>query len=310
MKTITELFEKWNSITPYSDGFLLVSDDHPLAFHIGIQGENEKVFIVLNTGKVNGIASSKAVAAENIQVENGSYALRFSLRYPSLDELFVKLCWDLMVSSKDAADPLKQFIDQYAKWQRLLQRVNDSILPASIQKGLIAELLFMNERAQKEGIENTLSAWVGPEGADQDFDFSTYWAEVKSTTIAGNTVIISSLQQLDRADKGFLTVYFMDKTTSHGQSIVTLDSAVSAIENMLKSDEQRDIFSCKLARVGFQDKDREKYKGYRFRLNNCSVYTVIEGFPRLTKNTVPAEITDARYELNLAAIASFSTQEI
>ena len=310
MKTITELFEKWNSITPYSDGFFLVSDDHPLAFHIGIQGENEKVFIVLNTGKVNGIASSKAVSAENIPLENGSYALRFSLKYPSLDELFVKLCWDLMVSSKDAEDPLKQFIDQYAKWQRLLQRVNDSILPASTQKGLIGELLFMKERAGIEGIENALTAWVGPEGADQDFDFSTYWAEVKSTTIAGNTVTISSLQQLDRVDKGFLTVYFMDKTTSHGQSIVSLDSAVSAVESILETNKQRDLFACKLARVGFQDKDREKYKEYRFRLTNRKIYAVIEGFPRLTKNTVPAEITDARYELNLAAIATFSTQEI
>lgn len=310
MKTITELFEKWNGITPYSGGFLLVSEDHPLAFHIGIQGENEKVFVVLNTGKVNGIASSKAVSAENIQVENGSYALRFSLRYHSLDELFVKLCWDLMVSSKDAEDPLKQFVDQYAKWQRLLQRVNDSILPTSIQKGLIGELLFMNERAQKEGIENALSAWVGPEGADQDFDFSTYWAEVKSTTIAGNTVTISSLQQLDRSEKGYLTVYFMDKTTSHSQSIVTLDSAVSAIESILESNRQKEIFACKLARVGFQDKDREKYKEYRFRLMNREIYAVKEGFPRLTKGIVPAEITDARYELNLAAIASFSTQEI
>ena len=310
MRTITELYEKWNSITPYSDGFLLVSDDHPLAFHIGIQGENEKIFVVLNTGKVNDIASSKAVSAENIILEDGSYALHFSLKYSSLDELFVKLCWDLMESSKNSDKPLDTFIEQYKKWQRLLQKVNNGILPASSQKGIIGELLFMKERAQAEGIETALSAWIGPEGADQDFDFSVYWAEVKTTTIAGNSVLISSLQQLDRTDKGFLAVYFMDKTTSNGHNVVSLDSTVSEIESMLETDKQKNTFTCKLARVGFMDKDRDKYKNTRFRLSNREIFSVTEDFPRLTKYNVRPEITDAKYSIDLASISSLITQEI
>ena len=33
MKTIDELYEKWNSISPFSDGYLLVSGDHPYNYN-------------------------------------------------------------------------------------------------------------------------------------------------------------------------------------------------------------------------------------------------------------------------------------
>ena len=310
MKTITELFEKWDSIAPYSGGFLLISDDHPLAFHIGIQGEREKVFVVLNTGKVEGIASSKAVSAENVKLESGEYALRFSLMYPSLDELFVKLCWDLMESSKDAADPLAQFIAQYKKWQRLLQRIGDGLLSSSVQKGLIGELLFLKERAKTDGMDAALKAWVGPEGADQDFNFESFWAEVKSTTIAGNTVAISSLQQLDRTDAGILVVYYMDRTTSKGLSTVSLASVVNEVEKLMTTEVQIKAFSCKLARLGFQDKDRSKYDTSRYRIAKHRYYSVTEEFPRLTKDMIPSGIVNAKYDLDLATISSFERQDI
>lgn len=96
MRTINDLYEKWNSISPYTGGFLLVSDEHPLSFHIGYLSDSQKCFIVLNTGKLEKISSSKAINVENILLSDNSYALRFSLNYASLDEIFVKLCWDLI----------------------------------------------------------------------------------------------------------------------------------------------------------------------------------------------------------------------
>ena len=88
MRTINDLYEKWNSISPYTGGFLLVSDEHPLSFHIGYLSDSQKCFIVLNTGKLEKISSSKAINVENILLSDNSYALRFSLNYASLDEIF------------------------------------------------------------------------------------------------------------------------------------------------------------------------------------------------------------------------------
>lgn len=221
MRTINDLYEKWNSISPYTGGFLLVSDEHPLSFHIGYLSDSQKCFIVLNTGKLEKISSSKAINVENILLSDNSYALRFSLNYASLDEIFVKLCWDLMSASKDDQKPIEKIVAQYKKWLRLLQQIGNGLLPPHSQKGLIGELLYLADLIERHGEKKALGEWVGPEGADQDFNFEDGWAEIKTTIIAGTSVQVSSLQQFDRSDEGTLIVYFLDKTSSTGTTTIT-----------------------------------------------------------------------------------------
>ena len=310
MKTIDELYEKWNSISPFSDGYLLVSGDHPLAFHIGYTGDSQKTFVVLNTGQIDKISSSKAVQVNNVQLRDGTYALSFLLKYPTLDELFVKLCWDLMEASRETGQPLKKLIDQYKKWQRLLQQIRDGILSASVQKGLIGEMLFLRSRVVCDGETTAITGWVGPEGSDQDFNYDHFWAEVKTTTIAGTAVTISSLQQLDRTDNGYLIVYFMDPTDSVGLQSISLDEAVKSVLDLLKDDAVKNQFECKLARVGYQHRDAEKYHEHKYRCASNTIFAVSDGFPRLTKSYVPAEVVGAKYDLNLPALERFQRQEI
>ena len=310
MKTINELSEKWNSISPFSDGYLLVSGEHPLAFHIGYTGDSQKTFIVLNTGRIDNITSSKAVQVNNVQLRDGTYALSFLLKYPTLDELFVKLCWDLMDASRDATQPLNSLIDQYKKWQRLLQQIQEGLLSASVQKGLIGEMLFLRSRIACDGEFTAITGWVGPEGNDQDFNYEQFWAEIKTTTIAGTTVTISSLQQLDRTDNGYLVVYFMDPTDSVGLQSISLDEAVKNVSDLLTDNAVKNQFECKLARVGYQHRDAEKYHAHRYRCANSSIFAVLDDFPRLIKSNVPVEVVGAKYELNLPAIEGFQRQEI
>ena len=310
MKTIDELYEKWNSISPFSDGYLLVSGDHPLAFHIGYTGDSQKTFVVLNTGKIDKVSSSKAVQVNNIQLRDGTYVLSFLLKYPTLDELFVKLCWDLMEASRDAEQPLMRLIDQYKKWQRLLQQIREGLLPASMQKGLIGEMLFLESRIACDGEYVAITGWVGPEGSDQDFNYDRFWAEIKTTTIAGTSVAVSSLQQLDRTDTGYLVVYFMDPTDSVGLQSISLDEAVNKVSSLLTDDAIKNQFECKLARVGYQHRDADKYHAHRYRCASSTIFAVTGGFPRLTKNCVSAEVVGAKYDLNLPAIERFQRQEI
>ena len=310
MKTIDELYDKWNSISPFSDGYLLVSDDHPLSFHIGYTGDSQKTFVVLNTGKIGKITSSRAVQVTNIQLRNGTYALSFLLKYPSLDELFVKLCWDLMEISREAAHPLIQLINQYKKWLQLLQEIGEGLLSSSVQKGLIGEMLLLESRIACDGEFTAIMGRVGPEGSDQDFNYDDFWAEVKTTTIAGTTVTISSLQQLDRTDNGYLIVYYLDPTDSVGLQSISLDEAVNKVSNLIKDDDLKNKFECKLARVGYQFCDAEKYHAHRYRCASNNIFAVTDGFPRLTKSCVPAEIVSAKYDLNLPSIERFQRQEI
>lgn len=308
MISIKELHNKWDNISPNTGGFLLVSGDHPLSFHIGyVNGEN-KCFMVLNAGEIEQIPSSKAIQAECVQTTEGEYALRFVLNYASLDELFVKLCWDLIDSSKNAVEPVEKIIIQYKSWMKLLQRESTGLLSSTSQKGLIGELLYLEEKINEIGADAAMQAWVGPEGSDQDFIFENTWAEIKATTIASQAVIISSIQQLDRTDNGHLVVYFMDKTSSNGNHTISLPRIAAKVKSMLSA-QYLDEFSCKLAKTGFFDKDIGYYLTNRYRLTEKRIFLVDSTFPRLIRNNIPAEINNAKYELNLAAIDSFRVRE-
>lgn len=304
MITIKELHRKWNNISPLTGGFLLVSGEHPLSFHIGyVNGEN-KCFMVLNAGKVDKVPSSKAICAECIQTIDGNFALRFILNYSSLDELFVKLCWDLIESSMNDEKPVKKIVFQYKSWMKLLQQTSVGILSSSIQKGLIGELLYLEEKITEIGEEKAFRAWVGPEGSDQDFVFEHSWAEVKTTSISSETVTISSVQQLERHENGHLIVYFMDKTSAKGQCTRTLPEVVEKVKSML-SVQHHDQLLCKLAKNGYFEKDIERYADYIYRLSERRIFLVDSEFPRLTRSNIPAEIVNARYDLSLSAIDSY-----
>lgn len=308
MLTIDDLFNKWNNISPFSGGFLLVSDDHPLAFHIGYINDNQKCFVVLNTGKVKKVNSSKAISVENVLIDDGTYSLKFSLNYPSLDEIFIKLCWDLICVSQKDKNPISKIIDQYQKWLKLLSQLSSDLLPIHMQKGLIGELLYLSELIDSLGEENAIDSWVGPEGSDQDFNFDEGWAEVKTTTIAGTSVQISSLQQLDRVEAGKLVVYFMDRILSFGETNFSLDKIVKIIEGKL-SKENKFIFSLKLAKSGYQSKDSEKYNEFRFRIAEKRLYNVKSGFPCLTRRTVPVAVIETKYSINLPSIDEYIVKE-
>ena len=309
MKTYKELSEKWEEISPYTGGFLLVPDDHPLSFHIGYLSDSQKCFIVLNTGKLDKISSSKAIDVENLLLDDGSYALRFVLNYPSLDEIFIKLCWDLMVASKTASKPVEALISQYKKWLRLLHQVGNGLLPVISQKGLIGELLYLSELIDDRGDVQSIGEWVGPDGADQDYNFSQGWAEVKTTTIAGSTIQVSSLQQFDRHDDGILVVFFMDKTSSSGSQTISLNEAVSMIRSKVSSDQAKEIFDIKLAKCGYQSKDAEEYSKIRFKIGEERKYNVVNDFPRLTNDNTPAPVVDAQYQIDLPAVESYRIKE-
>lgn len=309
MRTINDLYEKWNSISPYTGGFLLVSDEHPLSFHIGYLSDSQKCFIVLNTGKLEKISSSKAINVENILLSDNSYALRFSLNYASLDEIFVKLCWDFMSASKDDQKPIEKIVAQYKKWLRLLQQIGNGLLPPHSQKGLIGELLYLADLIERHGENKALSEWVGPEGADQDFNFEDGWAEIKTTIIAGTSVQVSSLQQFDRSDEGTLIVYFLDKTSSTGTTTMSLNEAVELVSSKVTMQSNKDFLELKLAKCGYQSKNADEYSAYRFKLSERRQYCVSSGFPRLTKDNVPPAVIEVQYRIDLPSIETFRKRE-
>lgn len=305
---ISELKEMWDTISPLTGGFLLASADHPLSFHIGYS-DGVKTFIVLNTGKIEKIDSSKALSVSVIQLKEEEYSLKFSLQYESLDELFIKLCWDLIEFTRDADNPVSELIDRYNNWLKLFQILREGLLSSSVQKGLIGELMQLNELIDEVGEDEALISWVGPEGSDQDFNLADKWIEVKAVTIAANDVWITSLQQLDRNDPGRLAVFFMDKTSSNGSNTVSLYSAYNNVASRLVSDTNKDILSCKIARYGLTEDELQKYEESRYSFSEKRMFEVVQSFPRLTRQNTPVEVSGAKYSIDLSTIEPYRLKE-
>lgn len=304
MSSLNEIQIKWNSINSLSGGFLLVGHSNELSFHIGYTNSINKCLMILGVSKRENIPSSIAITAEYVLLENGHYALKFVLNYPSLDELFIKLCWDLINMPHGSGSCEYLILQRYKNWMKLLQKGFPNLLSVKRQKGLIGELLYLEEQIQTIGEDKAVEAWVGPEGSDQDYIFFDTWSEIKTTTIASDSIVISSIQQLDGIFPGSLIVFFMDKTTSSGKNVVSLSGLVDRILLMLNN-KNRDIFMCKLALVGFLEKDAKAYSEVKFIVKEKRVYKVDVSFPKLTGKNVPSEIVNVRYELSLSAIDQY-----
>ena len=304
MLTLEGLQNKWDSIDPLTGGFLLVLDANMLSFHIGYIGASNKCMMVSGVFNKQPIVSTVAITADYVLLDNGKLALKFVLNYPSLDELFTKLCWDLMnvaSSNRNAEDAILQ---RFKSWMKLFQKGTDSTLSVNQQKGLIGEILFLEEKIKVLGEDKAVEAWVGPEGADQDFVFMDSWSEIKTTTIASESITISSIQQLGGIFPGELVVYFMDKTSANGRSIISLPTLVERVKSNMSRNNQN-LFMCKMALSGYLVKDSDIYVNNRFNVKEKRIYNVSVSFPRLTENNLPSEIVSAKYELSLAAIDKY-----
>ena len=309
MKSIDELSHAWSSMDENRMAFIVIETSHPLNFHIGYAAPKQKCFVVENTGEIENIVSSKGIAVRCMPISNG-IGLQFVLLTPQLEDLFVKLCWNLIDASNGPSEgAVDRLVMEYRNWQRLLQQERPHILTSMQQKGLIAELLFLSELIDRVGSNSALQSWTGPEGSDQDFDFPQYWAEIKATSLASDKVQISSLQQLDRCDSGVLAVYRMDKTTAHGIHSLTLEEAINTVKAKISSQHERDVFECKLLKHGILSGHYQRSSD-RFKVLKKLLYNVTSDFPKLTPGNTPAGVVEAKYSISLASIASFLNEEV
>jgi hypothetical protein len=305
MMTFNELKEKWEAMPVYGNGFLLLDSAHHVDINIGYEELNQKTLLIRNSGIVSELPSSKSIAASNYQFADGNWVLSFRLVQNDNEEVFLRLCWDIIESSRDTTKNIIDFIVQrYLKWQRLMEYKRPSILLPARQKGLMGELVFLAECIKTMGLQKALDSWCGPEGADQDFIYDDTWTEVKAATMASATISISSLEQLDTDNEGSLMLYRIDKTTDTDANGFTLKDIVQNTRVLfLDNLKCRELFDLKLFQYGY--KDIPEYGKQKYRFCGAEEYRVDGTFPKLTRNNIAYQIISARYAIDLASIAAF-----
>ncbi|WP_255570088.1 PD-(D/E)XK motif protein [Cohnella sp. CFH 77786] len=306
MLSSESLLDKWNGIANHTSGYVRIDSDHPMEWSIGYESIIQKSLLLITESKPRDLPSSKSIQVSYAQrATDNKWAITFRLTRAEQENVYVRLCFDLIESSRtqtDSVEGLEYVLDRYIQWSKLLELQKSGLLSEAERKGLIGEINYLQQIISL-GVSplSAVTSWIGPEGADQDFVDEYGWHEIKASGIGAKTVSISSLEQLDALAPGELVLYFIDKTSPNDANSFTLQSKVNNLRDLVRSNVQAlDLFNKKLLQYGYIDIPDYSKQWYRFGGSNR--YRIDEHFPKLIKGNVPSQIAAASYQISIQAI--------
>lgn len=253
----------------------------------------------------------KSAAIDYLTIErpDKSWFMVLRLLDSNLFNVFEVLCEDLIEAAVQCEGEysLIFLIEKRLKsWENLFKASGSGLLAEFQIKGLIGELIFLEKEIIKSGqsINVPLNAWVGPNGADQDFIFSDSSFEIKTININGELVSIASLEQLSSSLPITLVVIELLKVGFGDDLAFNLNEYVSRIEDLICFDPTSlMLFRSTLLESGYVRNDY--YDQFHFSLNTISKYEVSEEFPKLTISNISNAIASCQYTLRLKDLLKF-----
>lgn len=251
------------------------------------------------------LPSIRGISIELIQE---SFVLR--LTESSDLEIFATLCWSLIDKTRlvqSGEKVLDCLISQLERWQRFLGKGLDRVLSDEQIRGLLCELIFLEQELLTRFGPLSVTYWRGPQSDPQDFAVGTTLFEVKSH-IAGSAPIIqiSSADQLwHTAGDLFLVIYTIGICSAGAQGSQTLPAVVSRVRKLIHSLDLSDDFENKLVDVGYLD--HPEYENKNFVISSPEFYLVRDGFPRISKETIVHGVCRVKYGIELSACLPFNT---
>jgi hypothetical protein len=304
--TEKKLRDTWKRIDPYQPGSLLVDTEGPLDWYAGYRTSSSIEIAIVSDFKLEKLESSKSVTASCNLRKDGKYYISFLLTENDEKDVFITMCSDIIDASsesKDEKEALSKVSSRYKQWRRLMAKKNGSVLSDSERKGLIGELLYLNEMLDSPRAQSDiLAGWVGPDGGDQDFVYNESWTEVKTTEQSSDKVEIHSLEQLDsHLNQGTLRIYRVDACAPEFPGAFTLRSLVQKTKQRFLGDlDLAESFDLKLSSVGYID--LEVYDNYSYKVFSYEDFDVNETFPRITRDAIAHEIVNCIYTISIPAI--------
>ena len=314
----------WESLEQQTETELMVFSGIPKFFWS--MGPDRKYRVVLEYDK-DSIGDLNLPNHSGISVmtyeDSGEYSLIhyliFELKDSANREIFRILMTNIMQETEEEEDPNLAVHTALAKlddWAQVLRRSRSRKLTRDEQKGLIAELLFMQRVLAKQisPPSDMLTCWTGPTGSPKDFGIGNIAVEVKARRgTSASYVNISSEHQLD--DAGLENLYLCVTNINDAMQGVpegfTLNDSVARMYDLFHDNIPAQHALTELldsypdGRGGFSFED--EYKDL-FTYNGESYYLVGDGFPRITA-LANSGISRVRYNIHLAECEDFKTDE-
>ncbi len=310
MRITPEILQRqWNIIEYKDGGFLQIDTLHPLEWHIGYQSISQKTLLLVCTIDIGTVESSKSMAVTRRKRETDNrWTFSFELLRNEQEGVFATFCSDIIEHSRSASnekEALALVISRYRQWIRLLESQRSGLMDENSRKGLLGELLFLQERIEESNSALTaIQGWAGADGADQDFIYENGWYEVKSVGVSATSVTISSLEQLDCDGEGELVIMRIDKASPDKAGALSLNDAVRQISNNIAdTSDALDLFHSKLSAYGYID--LQEYSEQKYYCSGSKRYSVNDTFPRLIRRNIPSQVEALRYELSVSSLADW-----
>ena len=310
MKT-TDFINKWKEFHAQKGYMQRLDPSHPLDFFVGVNEKGNEELALITAYEPYELKSSKALEVEKKKRKDGKWATQIVSVDNKNQEVFARLCVDLVECSYSAyseQEGISKVAARFLAWQKLFATIHET-LSISVLKGIVGELSFaeclLNNGVSKD---ECLQAWLGPTGADRDYVFKNKWFEIKAVSTGKDKVTISSLNQLETDLPGYLVIINVDETSKTDPDAVSVKGMIDNMRERLKdAPAANHVFEERLISLGYLDKPA--YDNVLFKIGERTVYQVEESFPRLITKKVPSEIVAVRYDLSLAGIDSWRIEE-
>lgn len=264
-----------------------------ILIEINIVEKNE----VSKLPEINGWSSS---AVKKTIDGTSKYYLQISERSVDTRKIAEMVIGDLttnLQSLKRRDQLLNTVIRTMNQWHAFFKR--KGIMSKSDEQGLVGELSWMLEMIkQKEDVRKVIEGWYGPQMSRHDFEFNDIHFEVKTTARKNRYITISSEHQLN--DKGlkhlYLVVYKYNIVKSNKPTLPELyDKLIEITESEIDLKMKIQKYC---AKIGYNDKKRNKHQN-KFKLDGTvDVYKVEKGFPKLVLTPEINGIHDITYSLD------------
>lgn len=222
--------------------------------------------------------------------------------------LFIQNILEDIFESVTENEAVAKTLNVISKWKKLFDKINFNGLSIEQQKGLIGELLFINNLLDNGKSSTTiLNAWTGPDFENKDFVFGGIGIEIKFTSSKYPKLKITNEGQLDtqNLDELFLILYTAEDVKENG---FTLNSLIEQTQQKLSPNiDELKFFNERLLLLGYLEEHKEHYHKM-YSLKQTYAYSVTEEFPRIIKSELPVGVYNTSYFIELSAVENFSVE--
>lgn len=303
---MNNIFDEILRETKDSGTFKLISSSHPLDLYLGYNNLGKKTLALIEESVDLNFQSTKLIEVKINTRNDGKKAVCFSLMDDIEKDIFYRFCEDICEATKNVPkeNGLKIINSRWNRWINMFKNPHSLIMSEKEIRGLIGELVFLRDYMfDKYSVGKSIEAWMGPVSSHKDFEIDDTWYEIKVCYQSSKSVTISSIEQLDSKQGGYLCIVELENTNRYVTERLTLNNLVSQIFDMILDQKLKQEFMKKVTEVGYSY--FEEYDNYIYFCKNIKKYLVNDDFPRLRKEDLPKEIATVSYELLIPNLKEF-----